>query len=51
MINDQANFLLVRNYGIVSSPPIALQKDVSEAVGKEIMIHRMVKLNIPTLSL
>lgn len=29
----------------------ALKKDMSEAAGKEIMIHRMVKLNIPALSL
>lgn len=32
-------------------PQIALKKDVSEAAGKEILIHRMVKLNIPALSL
>lgn len=30
---------------------IALKRDMSEAAGEEVMIHRMVKLNISALSL
>lgn len=53
MINDQANVLLVRKkYEIVwSINQILEKKDMSEAAGKESMIHWIVKLDISALSL
>lgn len=53
MINDQANFLMVRrNCEIVwSINQIAPKKDMSEAAGNESMVHRTVELKISALSL